>query len=160
MFTSAAKAKPTTKKSKQEDVIDYEILEAVFNEFADPDDSEIITMEGISKISEHLGIDPSADVRILVILWRLGSSSKPGVITKAEFIAGMRALRKDSIAGLKELLPSFDPGFLNRNQFRGTMRLVFIYLFYFLSKQLLFTPSKQNFIDLSFNSLAKERIKL
>ena len=49
----------------------------------------------------------------------LGASSKPGLITKIEFMNGMKSLRKDSTAGLLEILPSFDPGFLDRSEFRG-----------------------------------------
>lgn len=31
----------------------------------------------------------------------------------------MKNLKKDSTAGLLEMLPSFDPGFLDRAEFRG-----------------------------------------
>jgi hypothetical protein len=116
MFGSS-RGKP--KKVKADETIDSEILEKVFSEYADPDDADVMTMDGIGKLSEDLGIDASTDIRILVILWTLGSGSKPGSITKTEFVNGMKSLRRDSVSSLKSALPSFDPGFLDRNQFRG-----------------------------------------
>ena len=92
---------------------------SLFDTYADPDDSDSMSMEGISKLSEELGIDPSSDVRILVLAWQLGATSKPGNISRQEFLDGMKKLKKDSFAGIMELLPTLDPGFLERSQFRG-----------------------------------------
>jgi hypothetical protein len=97
----------------------------LFNSFADDDDPETISMEGISKLGEQLDMDPASDVRLLVLLWKLGAVSKPGLITKTEFITGMKKIRKDSIKGLKSISPSFDLGFLERQQFRELYRFVF-----------------------------------
>lgn len=97
----------------------------LFNSFADDDDPEIISMEGISKLGEQLEMDPSSDVRLLVLLWKLGALSKPGSITKTEFLNGMKKLKKDSIKGLKSITPSFDLGFLERQEFRDLYRFVF-----------------------------------
>lgn len=87
-------------------------------DYLDPD---LLTMEHIGKLCEQLNVDPSADVRVLVMLWRLGALSTPGCITKAEFIAGFRKLKVSSLAELRSQLPSFDPGFLEKTEFRGEL---------------------------------------
>ena len=76
-------------------------------------------MDGISKLCESLDMDPASDVRVLVMLWKLGAVSKPGCISKTEFIAGMEKLHASDVNKLKSLVPSFDPGFLDRSEFRG-----------------------------------------
>lgn len=97
-------------------------IKALFDTLCDPDDPETITMEGCGRLGETLGMDPSTDVRLLVLLWRLSGTTgfkTPGTISLQEFTAGMNALGKDSIVGMRGLLPSLDPGFLERPQFRG-----------------------------------------
>ena len=89
------------------------------------DDPEVMTIESISKMSESLDMDPSADVRLLVLLWKLGANSRPGAMTKKEFTTGMLALSMDSLEGLKTILPSLDPGFLERAEFRSFYKFVF-----------------------------------
>jgi len=64
-------------------------------------------------------------VRLLVLLWKLGANSKPGAITRKEFTTGMLALKMDSLADLKSLLPSLDPGFLEGPEFRTFYKFVF-----------------------------------
>lgn len=112
-------------KSSYDDSSSFDLskAETLFNKYCDSDDPEIISMDGISTISEELGIDPTSDVRVLVLFWRLGALSKPGSISKTEFLNGLRQLRKDSIEGLMTILPSLDPGFLDRSEFRGRFHL-------------------------------------
>ena len=81
--------------------------------------------EGISRLSEALGIDPTADVRILVLMWRLGAVSKPGQVSCDEFQNGMENVGCDTIESLVELAPSLDPGFLERSTFREFYKFVF-----------------------------------
>lgn len=106
-------------KKKTEVSVNEAAISSLFDTYADPDDSDSMNMEGISKLSEELGIDPSSDVRILVLTWQLGATSKPGNISRQEFLDGMKKMKKDSFAGIMELLPTLDPGFLERSQFRG-----------------------------------------
>eukprot|EP01035_Chromulina_nebulosa_P021090 gene21090-27331_t len=82
-------------------------------------------MSGICQIAEKLSIDPSNDVRILVLVWKLNAKTKPGSITKDEFISGMTNLQKDSIAGLLDIISSLDPGFLEKDEFRDFYKFVF-----------------------------------
>jgi hypothetical protein len=91
---------------------------AMFDEIADEDDNSIATMEGISKLAEHLGIDPMEDIRILVLLYKLGAKSKPAQISRSEWISGCEKLQLDSVDKLKMLLPSLDLGFMERSEFR------------------------------------------
>jgi hypothetical protein len=90
----------------------------LFASLAEEDDPDIIS-SGISTIATELNLDPSSDVRILSLMWKLGAKSKPGAITNEEFVKGMTALKKDSFEGLRTLLPSLDPGFLDKSEFRG-----------------------------------------
>jgi len=57
--------------------------------------------------------------RVLVLMWTLGALLKPGAITRSEFYNGMKKHKKYDIAGIKSMLPSLDPGFLEKAQFRG-----------------------------------------
>lgn len=92
---------------------------------ADEDDPDVISMEGIGKLCEMLSIDPATDVRSLVLVWKLGAVAKPGQIQRSEFIEGMRKLGVADIRGLTAKLPSLDPGFLDRGEFREFFRFVF-----------------------------------
>lgn len=74
MFTTASKRKDrdstmfrggATKKTKPAEVNEAAIS-SLFDTFSDPDDSDAMNMEGISRLCEELGIDPSSDVRVLV----------------------------------------------------------------------------------------------
>jgi hypothetical protein len=93
--------------------------EDLFNNLCDPDDPDEVTMEGIGKLCEMLEIDPAADVRGLVLMWKLGAVSKPGQISREEYMRGMQNLGVSDLNGLRGILPSFDPGFLERSEFRG-----------------------------------------
>jgi len=92
------------------------------SEDADPD---VISMEGICKMLKVLGMEME-DVSAILLLHKLGAGSKPGVITKAEFIEGMeKKVRKSNLAGLKSIAHQFDPGFLDIQQFRDFFGFVF-----------------------------------
>lgn len=60
------------KKTKHDNVIDESAIEKMYSNYTDEEDPDVITMDGISKLSDDLGLDPSTDVRVLVLLWRLG----------------------------------------------------------------------------------------
>jgi hypothetical protein len=99
--------------------INESVAEKLFLNYADEVDVyQSANMEGISKLCEHLQIDPLEDVRVLVLMWRMGANEKPGMITKKEWMAGCHALQVDSVAKMKELLPSLDTGFLDRSEFK------------------------------------------
>ena len=75
-------------------------------------------MEGISTLCEQLELDPLEDIRILVLLWKLGANDKPAQISKEEWMQGCRKLHVDSIAKFQSLLPSLDTGFLDQTEFK------------------------------------------
>ena len=58
------------------------------------------------------------DIRILVLLHKLGSKVKPGMITRDEWMSGCESLNVDSIAKFQALLPSLDTGFMVDKEFR------------------------------------------
>jgi len=98
---------------------------ALFSELSDPEDPEIISLEGLQKLGEQLGLDAASDVRFLVLLWKLGSGSKAGCITRAEFTAGMHTMRKSNLEALRQSIPACDPGFLEQKEFREFYKFVF-----------------------------------
>jgi hypothetical protein len=109
----------TTKTTSKSHEHDDSAVEALFNTLCDPEDNDIIAMEGVGKLCEMLGVDPTVDVRGLVLMWKLGAVSKPGQITKEEFSKGMKGLNVSDTKELQAHLPSFDPGFLEKSEFRG-----------------------------------------
>ena len=84
---------------------------------------------GICQQCEQLNIDPLEDVRVLVLLWKLGANKKPAEIQKEEWIAGCHKLQIDSIDKFKKLLPSLDTGFMDREDFNDFYK-VCVYLFW------------------------------
>lgn len=125
MFKGAT-AKGVVKKVVKSGSLDEEAVEVLFNSLADEDDPESINMDGIGAFCEMLDMDPSTDVRLLVLLWKMAAVSKPGTVTRREFTTGMLTVfKKDSIEGIKSVLSSLDPGFLERAPFRDFYRYVF-----------------------------------
>ena len=119
MFSSKKVAKQETPAAAASSKFDSKAVDALYESLMDPEDPDMLSMEGISTLCESLGLDPSSDVRVLVLLWKLGASSKPGNITKAEFSSGFQKLQVSSVEKLKTMLPSLDPGFLDVSEFRG-----------------------------------------
>jgi len=125
MFTKKSSKKLKTSPSSPSDGFDEVAVTTFFDTLADEDDPEQISMEGISKLCELLDLDPSSDVRVLVLMWKLGATSKPGCISKPEFIQGMKTIRKTDAKGMKEYLPMLDPGFIEKAEFRDFYKFVF-----------------------------------
>jgi len=97
----------------------------MFADIADEANPEIATMEGLAKLCEDIQIDPYEDVRVLVLLWKLGSNKKPGQITKQEWAQGCKKLEVDTIDKLKKLMPTLDPGFITRDEFKSFYKFAF-----------------------------------
>ncbi|KAL7538651.1 hypothetical protein ACHAWF_006164 [Thalassiosira exigua] len=91
--------------------------EKIFAELCEEDNPGAANMEGICKLCEKLDIDPLEDVRVLVLLWKLGANKKPAEIQKEEWMAGCHKLQLDSIDKFKKYLPALDTGFLDRDEF-------------------------------------------
>lgn len=105
----------TTKKT-----VDQDKLKELFAQFADPEDPDVAYFDGIAKLFEMLGLDAASDIRTLVMLWKLGIPvTKPGQISMKDFVDGMTKLNIGDIQGLQAMIPSLDPGFLERQEFRG-----------------------------------------
>lgn len=93
---------------------------------AEPDDNTTATMEGISQLCDLLEIDPMEDIRILVLMWKLGvGKEKPQEVTKNEWKEGCEKLSVDSIDKLKQMLPTLDTGFLEATEFRDFYKFCF-----------------------------------
>ena len=111
--------KSKRKSSFKSSSFDETATENIFAELADEEDPSVIEMDGIAKLCEKLDLDPESDIRILVLLWKLGSKAKPAQITKDEFMNGCYELQLDSIEKFKALLPSLDTGFLDQDEFKS-----------------------------------------
>jgi hypothetical protein len=132
MFSRKTPSKTASKVDPEEArLAEEEKLNAIFNQYVDVDeDTEALSLEGIAKLCSEVDIDAGSDVRGLVLMWRLGAVSKPGTITRKEFIDGMRRFRVSSIKDLSSKVPSLDLGFLERAEFRGFFVLKYFYLMY------------------------------
>mmetsp|Transcript_34742 Transcript_34742/g.77978 ORF Transcript_34742/g.77978 Transcript_34742/m.77978 type:complete len:252 (+) Transcript_34742:256-1011(+) len=100
-------------------------VEKMFDGLCDEDDSTVADLEGISKLCEQLSLDPYEDVRVLVLLYKLGANSKPSQITREEWIEGCHTLKLDSIAKFKAFLPQLDTGFMAREEFSDFFKFCF-----------------------------------
>ena len=72
---------------------------------------------GICRLCEKLDMDPLEDVRVLVLLWKMGANKKPAEIQREEWMAGCRRLNLYSLEKFRALLPGLDTGFLDREEF-------------------------------------------
>jgi hypothetical protein len=116
-----------TKQSSQDDEAAKARVTALFNKYTDEEDPFVITMEGIATLCDDLSLDPTPDIRCLVLFCRLGAVAKPGQISQAEWNAGMKTLKCDSIEDLKKLLPGMDPGFMEHDEFKSFYKYVFLF---------------------------------
>lgn len=82
-------------------------------------------MEGVCKLCEDIKIDPESDVRILVLLWKLGANARPGEISKEEWVAGCSKYNLDSSQAFEQFIPSLDLGFMDRDDFKGFFKFCF-----------------------------------
>lgn len=80
--SSKRRSKTSSLSSSPYSLIDEEVAAKLFDEIADDDDPTVAGMEGISILCEKLEIDPLEDIRILVLLWKMGSKEKPAQISK------------------------------------------------------------------------------
>mmetsp|Transcript_11036 Transcript_11036/g.16691 ORF Transcript_11036/g.16691 Transcript_11036/m.16691 type:complete len:238 (-) Transcript_11036:223-936(-) len=119
-FASEENMVKRNKKSAFEDNV-----MAMFSELAGGSEKFAIDMEGISKLCEQIDIDPESDVRVLVLLWKLGANDRPGEISKEEFLGGCTRLGVDSASKIQGLMPSLDLGFLDREEFKGFYKFCF-----------------------------------
>jgi hypothetical protein len=92
--------------------------EKIFQEMVEEDDPSAAGMEGICKLCEQLDLDAEEDIRVLVLLWKLGSKEKPAQISREEWMSGCNKLRVDSIPKFQSILPSLDIGFLDHSEFK------------------------------------------
>lgn len=99
--------------------------EKIFEELCDDDDPGAAGMEGICKLCEQLDLDPLEDVRVLVMLWKLGANKKPAEIQREEWMAGCRRLGLDSVEKFRKLIPALDTGFLDREEFGDFYKFCF-----------------------------------
>lgn len=68
---------------------------ALFNKYVDAEEDPFsIGMDGISTLCDDLDLDPTSDVRVLVLMFKLGANAKPGQISQSEWNSGMQVSRE------------------------------------------------------------------
>lgn len=97
----------------------------LFEEIRDEDDPNVSGMEGICKLCEKLNLDPLEDVRVLVLLYKLGANKKPAEINKEEWMTGCNKLKLDSIDKFIGFLPALDIGFMEHDEFKEFYKFCF-----------------------------------
>jgi hypothetical protein len=107
----------SAKQKKSEDAI-----ESLFNEFATAS-GKYIDLEGIENLCSKLDI-AIEDVKALVLAYKLGANTEPGMIMKAEFLQSMKTMRIDSLNSLKQMVPTLDTGFMENKEFKEFFRFV------------------------------------
>ena len=117
--SSSSSTKKTKRKSSSKMPFDETATENLFAELADEEDPTVIEMDGIATLCEKLGLDPESDIRVLVLLWKLGSKEKPAQISKEEFMSGCDEHQLDSIEKFKGFIPQLDTGFLDQEEFKS-----------------------------------------
>lgn len=80
---------------------------------------------GISKIADKLDIDACADIRILVLMHKMGATDQPATITKDEWMHGCSKLQLDSWEGFRKHLPALDTGFMCQSEFKDFYKFCF-----------------------------------
>ena len=114
----------SSKKEAEEPRVNKEAISELFTEWADEPD--LMTMEGIGLMAEALDMDPSSDVRLLALCWRLGAK-KPSQVDREEFERGMEKLGCDDLEKLKALVVTLDPAELDHRTFRDFFKFVFLF---------------------------------
>ena len=130
--------------------------EKLWNEIVD--EGTVASMEGISILCEKLDLDPLEDIRVLVLLWKMGATSKPAQISREEWMKGCEKLQVDTVTKFKELLPSLEVGFLDNDEFKEFYKVRRLYLFEetcLLSETLFLLLNHFTFNSFAFNSIAR-----
>lgn len=107
-------------------------LTQLFDSFLSDDpeeDRQSLPQEGIVKFAQAMGIeDPEGDVRVLVLMWKLGARRRPGQISREEFEGALKQLELDTLDKLRDrLLPSLDVDFLQGDDFKSFYRFAFLF---------------------------------
>ena len=127
--------------------------EDLFHALACPEDATVIDLEGIATLCEGLALDPEADIRVLLLIWKFqccpgphdaddddaasqrgnggdGGGGVPGQISQQEFLRGCSRFQIYSLHTMQtRFLPSLDTGFLDRHEFKGFYKVSVIYIY-------------------------------
>ena len=113
--SSSKKTKTSSKKNQ---------ASTIFDGIADPQDSSIATMEGISTLCEDLELEID-DIRILVLLWKMKAVEKPAQISREEWMTACNRMNIAQMQDFQTLLPSLDTGFMDRDDFKDFYKYCF-----------------------------------
>ena len=92
--------------------------------------TQLKLLPGICKLCEQLQLDPLEDVRVLVLLHKLGANKKPAEISREEWMSGCNRLQLDTVAKFTNYLPALDTGFMDRDEFKEFYKVCILYYLY------------------------------
>ncbi|KAG2219199.1 hypothetical protein INT45_013065 [Circinella minor] len=103
---------------------DVRAVERLYTTYQDPDNKEMIMIEGTMQLCQDLGIEPT-QLEFLLVSYHLGSE-RMGEFGHKEFVQGMIRLQCDSISRLKQALPSLVTALNDPESFRRVYSYAFL----------------------------------
>lgn len=108
--------KPTLDKKK---------LEQLWLRYRDPHEDDKMTVDGVMKFLEDLGLSPES-ISVLLIAWKFKAATQCE-FTKDEFITGMTELGCDSVDKLKSKCPLLEQEIKDQLKFKDFYQFTFNY---------------------------------
>ncbi|CAH1114298.1 unnamed protein product [Psylliodes chrysocephalus] len=105
--------------------VDKKKLESLYNRYKDPNEPDKITVDGIMKFLDDLGLPPESKL-VLIIAWKFKAATQCE-FTRDEFINGMTELGCDNIDKLKARLPTLENELRDNYKFKDFYHFTFNY---------------------------------
>ncbi|KAK8766422.1 hypothetical protein V5799_006797 [Amblyomma americanum] len=105
--------------------VDRKKLEHLFNKYKDPHEPDKMTVDGIVRFLDDLGLSPESKL-VLIIAWKFKAVAQCE-FTKDEFTNGMAELGCDSVEKLKAKLSTLEPELKEPLKFKDFYNFTFNY---------------------------------
>jgi DCN1-like protein 1/2 len=105
--------------------VDKKKLEALYNRYKDPNEPDKITVDGIMKFLDDLGLPPESKL-VLIIAWKFKAATQCE-FTRDEFNNGMTELGCDNIDKLKARLSTLENEIRDNYKFKDFYHFTFNY---------------------------------
>mmetsp|Transcript_15106 Transcript_15106/g.26529 ORF Transcript_15106/g.26529 Transcript_15106/m.26529 type:complete len:260 (+) Transcript_15106:113-892(+) len=103
--------------------VDVDKINNWFAEYADPDNTDTMQVDGIIKFCSDLGVSPE-DAVLLVISKHFGAENML-VYTQEEFVNGMKSIGVENVDDLKEAIPRLRDELKNDASFKAVYNFTF-----------------------------------
>lgn len=105
--------------------VDRKKLEGLFNRYKDPHEQDKMTVDGIVRFLDDLGLSPESKL-VLIIAWKFKAAAQCE-FTRDEFLNGMAELGCDSVDKLKSKLSTLEPELKEPLKFKDFYNFTFNY---------------------------------